>query len=299
MESLGRCPVDPAEPVADHPQPSSGGDLRVLLTEGPGGRVAWVGERRLARLHERRVERLEILDSEEHLAAYLEQVGYRVVVGRRESVRYVVDGLGVERDVLAGTSVAACGAANEDTSLVHQGQGYAVDLQLTQVFQARAGVSLHPRHPAAHLVGIEHVVQRHHSLEMVDGLELGGETAADQLGGRIGDSQLRVLVFEGLQAAQQRVELTVGDDGSVFHVVAELVVTHLLGQLRPLLSGRRRSRLRGRLLTDVCTVGHPSKIVQRADTETGLAGFDASVWTCAVEPPQGSSGRSIAGSPPP
>jgi hypothetical protein len=34
------------------------------------------------------------------------------------------------------------------------------------------------------------------------------------------------------QLAPQRVELPVGDDGRVEHVVAELVVGHLRGQLR-------------------------------------------------------------------
>ena len=61
---------------------------RVAVTRGsfmpqrPGGGVARVGERRLARLDERGVEVGERLDREEDLAAHLDEVGHRVLLGR-------------------------------------------------------------------------------------------------------------------------------------------------------------------------------------------------------------------------
>lgn len=65
--------------------------------------------------------------------------------------------------------------------------------------------------------------------------EVGGEPrAADELGGRIRRAQFGVRVLELLQAAQQRIEVGVGDGRSVAHVIAELMLTHLVGELLPL-----------------------------------------------------------------
>ena len=49
--------------------------------------------------------------------------------------------------------------------------------------------------------------------------------------GESGVDQLRVLLLQLQQLAPQRVELAVGDDRRVEHVVAELVVGDLGGQL--------------------------------------------------------------------
>ncbi len=76
---------------------------------------------------------------------------------------------------------------------------------------------------------------------MLDGTELGGEAAADQLGGRIRRAEFGVLLLERLEFAQERVELTVGDDGGVAHVVAELMFAHLFGEILPALTRLRRS----------------------------------------------------------
>ncbi len=69
---------------------------------------------------------------------------------------------------------------------------------------------------------------------MVGGREIGGEAgAADELGRRVGCAQLWMLVLERGQPTQQLVEVRVGDDRRVTHVVAELVFAHLVGQFTP------------------------------------------------------------------
>ena len=108
---------------------------------------------------------------------------------------------------------------------------------------------------------------------MFGGGELGREAgAADQLRRRIGRPQLGVVVLERLQLAQQLVELGVGDDRRVPDVVAELVVTHLVGEFLPAaaqigfggilgLFGQRLSRLG-------CLGAHPRRLSEASDTQT-------------------------------
>ncbi len=70
---------------------------------------------------------------------------------------------------------------------------------------------------------------------MLGGGEVGREPrTADQLGGRIGRAQFGVLILERLQPAQQFVELAVGDDRRVTHVVAELMFANLVSEFLPL-----------------------------------------------------------------
>ncbi len=220
--------------MADHPQLAARGDRGILLPQRSRRAVARVGERRLAVFDECGVERFEIGEPEEHLTAHLEHVGYRVVVAGREPFGDVVDGAGVERDVLAGAAVAAGRGSDQPSVAVDQRQCDAVDLQLAQKRHVVADLGVDARRPQVELLGAEHVVQRQHPLQMLGGGEVGGEAgAADQLGRRVGRAQLGMLVLERGEPAQQLVEVRVGDDRRVAHVVAELVFAHLVGQFTP------------------------------------------------------------------
>src|SRR5215204_5252897 len=94
------------EPVDHHAQRPGRGDPRVLLPQGPSGRVARIGERCLSRLYERGIELLESGDRQIDLAANLEQLRDRRTRALDELGRDVVDGADVGRDVFAGASVA-------------------------------------------------------------------------------------------------------------------------------------------------------------------------------------------------
>ena len=134
----------------------------------------------------------------------------------------------------------------------------AVDLQLAQELLRRTDLGLHPGGPGRQLFGVEHVVQAQHPLQMVRRGEVGGEArAADQLGGRIRGAQLGMRVLEFLQLPQQDVELGVGDDRGVAHVVAELMLTNFVGEFLPLPAQRRFRRVRCQLIA-VCA--HPGRL---------------------------------------
>ena len=55
--------------------------------------------------------------------------------------------------------------------------------------------------------------------------------ASHALGGRIGRDQLRVLLFQALELAHDRVEFGVCDLGSVQHVIQIFVPSQLLSKL--------------------------------------------------------------------
>ena len=255
VQRLGLEALGVAEAVADHPQLAARGDGRILLPQRAGRAVARIGERRLALGDQTGVEVLEVGDPEEHLATHLENLGQRELLGAGELLGHVVDGAGVERDVLAGAAVAAGRRAHQPAVAVHQRQRHTVDLQLAQVVRVVADLALDARGPRRQLLRREDVVQAQHPLEVLGRGEVGGEArAADQLRRRVGGAQFGMLVFERLQLAQQLVELGVGDDRRVPDVVAELVLAHLVGEFLPAaaqigvrrflgLFGQRRFRL--------------------------------------------------------
>ena len=127
--------------------------LRRAVTAGffcrsePAALLRGIGERRLALLDEAGVERLEVREPEEHLAAHLEHLGHRELLGAGQRLGDVLDGAGVERDVLAGATVAAGGRPDQLAVAVHQRQRDAVDLQLAQVVRVVADLTREPRRP--------------------------------------------------------------------------------------------------------------------------------------------------------
>ncbi len=202
MQGVGSVPLDVSQSVADHPEFATGRHGGILLPQRPRRAVARVGEGRLAVFDERGVERLEIVESEEHLAAHLEDVGHRVIVAGRQPFGYIVDGARVERDILAGAPVAAGRGPNQSTVAVDQSQRDTIDLELTQERNVGTDFAVNATGPQVEFLGAEHVVQRQHSLQMVGGGEIRGEAGtADELGRRIRRAEFGMLVFKCGQAA--------------------------------------------------------------------------------------------------
>src|ERR1019366_5758451 len=96
------------------PQRTGGGGPRVLLSQRSGGGIAGVGERRLARLHERGVQLGKRLDGEEHLTTDLDALW---VIRPGEPARDALDRAHVVRDILTGATVAAGRCPDQPTRL--------------------------------------------------------------------------------------------------------------------------------------------------------------------------------------
>lgn len=227
----------------------------VLLPQRTRRGVAGVGERWFPRLDEPGVDGGETVEVEEHLPAHLEELRHALA---RELVRDVADGADVVGDVLARPAVAARDAAHEAAALVHQVDRQAVDLRFAQVPGALADLLLDACGPLRQLVEGEGVVEAEHALGVVDGGELGGERAADGLGGRVRRAQLRVLLLERAQFPLQLVVLPVAQRGGVAHVVREPRGLDPGHELLPAVPGRRGDR------TVVAHGEHPAARLRQA-----------------------------------
>ena len=227
----GSKPPTLAEAVADQPQVPRRGDPRVLLPQRARGGVARVRERRLAGLHQRGVEGLEVGQPEVDLAADLDQLGNRELGSTGEPLRHLLERAHVERDVFPRAPVAPRERPGEQAVLVEQVHREPVDLQLAEVGHG-ADLARDALGPGPQLVRGEGVVQAEHALQVVVRRELRGELAAHLLRGRIRRRELGMALLELHQLPPQRVELPVGDDRRVEHVVAELMISHLGGQPR-------------------------------------------------------------------
>ena len=225
-------PLDVADAVADHRQRTLGRLRRVLLPQRTGRRVAGVGESALARRRTVGVEPVEFTDGNVDLAADLEHVGNRVLVGKLEFMRDVGDGAGVGGDVLADAAVAPSRRPDQAALFVYEIDGQAVDLEFRQIRRRRGAGQ-----PVPQLGLVEDVVQAVQALEVLDRLEghpVGGRVhaGADLLSGAVRHGELRVLRLHLLQPAKQRVVLGVGDD-RLAGVVLRRMVADLCRQLLP------------------------------------------------------------------
>ena len=83
----------------------------------------------------------------------------------------------------------------------------------------------------AQFVFVVGVVEAEHRHEVLDRLESFDRPAGDALRRRIGGDEVGMLCLEAFELVQQRVELLVGDLGSVVDVVALFVMADRITQL--------------------------------------------------------------------
>ena len=198
-----------------------------LLPQRPARRIARVGEQPIAHRLLVRVERLEVGDVEEHLAAHLDESRD---APRRRALRDARDLPHVLGDVLAHPAVAAGRGAREPTALVPQRQREAVDLQLAQVVHAPARVALDLRRPGEELLVAEDVVEAQHPLGVLDRSEQGAGRRADRQRRRVLALQLGVQPLDRLEPVHPVVVGRVVDDDGVLAVVGVARVEDPVGQ---------------------------------------------------------------------
>ena len=223
-----RVEVDPlrrSQAVAPHRKRPGGGDRGVELANRARGRVAGVGERRLAGLRALLVEGGEGRSREVDLAAHLDE-RRRVLDPERDRL----DRAQVLGHALPDLAVAAGGPAGKDPVLVDERDRQAVDLRLRHVLDLlERGPAVrselpHPRVPGAQLLLVARVGERVHRPQVADRLELVERLGSHSLRGRVRCTELGMLLLEVAQLVQQRVVVGVRDLGVVEDVVAVVVV---------------------------------------------------------------------------
>ena len=124
-------------------------------------------------------------------------------------------------DVLADLAVAPSGTLDEDTVLVAQRDGETIELQLDTEPGHRLTLqaTLRSLIPAAQIIDVEGVVQRHHRDRVGDRRERLVDTAADPLGDRVRGDQLGIGLLERNEFVVEPIPFGIGDLGCVEFVV--------------------------------------------------------------------------------
>ena len=91
----------------------------------------------------------------------------------------------------------------------------------------------HPLAPRPELIVVEGVGQAKHRLLVLHLCEACGRLGPHPLRGRVGRNQLRVILLEALQLAEQSVVLLVAYLGGIKDVVAVVVVVELFAEQPP------------------------------------------------------------------
>ena len=196
-------------------QGPTGGDRGVKLAQGPGRGVARVGEPRAAGLHQLPVQVLEPLAGHVHLAAHHQPFG-RALGQMPGYGRY---GAHVGGHVLTGHPVAPGGGHPQETLLVNQLDGQAVDLGLGQERPAgRAGLVQALEQVGYHVFG-HPGLQAEHGPVVAHRGERGLERRAHGLGGRVRQGQLREPGLQFLEIFQVAIIDRVGHLADAFIII--------------------------------------------------------------------------------
>ncbi len=234
-----------AQPGAVHPDRELplGRDPRVQLPQRAGRGVPGIRGDLLAGGRGLLVHPGEHREREVDLAAHLEQSRRLAAQGQRDRPHRAQ----VRRHILSTPAVAARGAAAEDTVLVHERDGGAVDLGLDHI--GHRLIRVEPLAdvvgPLQQRVGGRHLLERAHRCDVLDLAEAVRRRPPDPARRRVVARELRMLLLQGLQLVVEPVVLGVGDLRVVEDVVPVVVMVDELTQLGDAgLHGRLRARQR-------------------------------------------------------
>ena len=213
-------------------------DAGVELAQRTRRRVAWIGEFLFSMRALPAVELLEIGFQHQHFAPHLEPRGW---MRPAQPERNRADGAQVGGDVLAGVAVAARRAGRQDAVLVSEADRKAVKLGLDRILHVlRLQCFAHSAVESNDRVVLERIVERQHRRSVRDLGEISPWCGADALGRGVGSDELRILLLEFLQFAEQAVVLGVRNQRTVEHVIMVIVLFDVGAQL----VGARRDGVR-------------------------------------------------------
>ena len=200
---------------------------RALLLERTGGRIAGIGERRLAYILPLAIQSLERTEGHQYLAPDLEIGRIARPPQLQRNGTYRPD---IGRHVIAARTVAARHGPQQTAVLVSQADCGSVELQFAYIL-GLADLLANPRVELPDLVERVGVGKRQHRIAVLDRTEFVGGVAPHAPGRRVGIVELGMGRLQLLQLAQQGVELIVSDQRIVQHVVPVIMLVDLSSQL--------------------------------------------------------------------
>ena len=221
------CAFDGTCGIDDGVQRAAGNFARVELFERTCGGVARIHERLASGLFFTPVEFGEAGAGHVDLTAHFEQVKG---VGEREGNG--ADGLDVGGDVIAYLAVAARGGACQESLLVEQGEGDAIDFGFDHIVPGLVGqLAVKERVEVDEIVAGVGLVEAHHGRAVANLLEGGEGRAADALRGRVGGEPLGVRSLEGFELSIERVIVGVADLGARVDIVEAVMAADFGAEL--------------------------------------------------------------------
>ena len=207
-------------------QPALGGNLGIVLAQGTGSGVPWIGKERLPLELCFSVQVFKNLFGHEDLATHDE---------RRQSLRQAqrdrTDGLEVLCHILSHKAVAPGSATDKNAVFIFQSHRQAVHLGLHVVFYPVGQGVPHPLVEFTQLLQGEDILkalQRHPVDHFVKAL---GHLTSHPLRGRVRTGQLRMGGLQLLQTTEFMVEVVIAHGGVVQYVVFIVGLLQLTAQV--------------------------------------------------------------------
>ena len=188
----------------------------VELAQRAGCAVAWVGEGLFVVGQRPGVVAVERGLGHEHFAAHFQNFGCRPT--QTQSNR--LDGAQIDRDILAGCTITACGALHENAVFVSQTYRQAIQLRFDgkgRRFDTQGVV--YAFYEVENFIVAESIVQRQHWNFMLHLREFPQRCRAYTLGWRIGRNEFGVLFLKRFKLSDQQIVFEIGDLRLVEHVV--------------------------------------------------------------------------------
>ena len=195
------------------------GHARVELSKASRRRVSGIREYRLAGTHALFIHLLEAIEGQIDFAPHLDSSLGSVAGEAQRNVAQCPQILG---DNLADQSIAARCTLDENTVLVSETDGSPVDLQLNGVAAFGyiiAHESNEPLLPCCKLIVVESIAERKHRLDVRVLCELALHGSANSHRRRVGRSELRVVLLDFLELAEELIVLAIRERRPVEYVV--------------------------------------------------------------------------------
>ena len=150
-------------PVSPKLQRTLRRDLRIFLTEGPGGGIARVGKEFAPRLLLHLIERCKVGARHVDLAAHFEHLGHTC----RQLLRNIGDMASIGGHILAHLPITSGGCAHQLALLIAKRAGEAVDLVLggdrNLIVGIKVKVAPDPLGPFLDVLAVKPIVEAHHA----------------------------------------------------------------------------------------------------------------------------------------